>query len=104
MHLSPDDLRTVQRILAFWAPGISVFAYGSRVHGRHVKPFSDLDLCLRGTARVPDRTLGEVRDAFDISGLPMRVDVVDWHELGEEFRALIEPDLEPVPSLTVAPA
>lgn len=100
MHLDPAELREVQRILAFWAPDVPVFAYGSRIHGRNLKPMSDLDLCLRAPAPVPDKVRWKLRDAFDISDLPMRVDITDWHDLSDEFRASIEPDL----TLVSAPA
>lgn len=93
MHLDGPHLQEVKRILAFWAPGIPAFAYGSRIHGRNLKPLSDLDLCLKDVRPVPDKVIWQVRDAFDISDLPMRVDVVDWHNLSEEFRDAIGPDL-----------
>lgn len=101
MHLEAQHLREVRRILSFWATGIPAFAYGSRVHGRNLKPRSDLDLCLKGPAAVPDKVMWQVRDAFEISDLPMRVDVVDWHRLSTEFQTHIALDLTPLsePSL-----
>lgn len=92
----PAQLREVQRIIAFWAPEIDAYAFGSRVHGRALKPTSDLDICLRGSAPVDAKILRQVRDAFEISDLPMRVDVVDWHALSVEFQAAIAADLTPV--------
>jgi hypothetical protein len=47
MHIEPGQLEEARRILAFWAPGIPAYAYGSRAHGRGLKATSDLDLCLR---------------------------------------------------------
>jgi uncharacterized protein len=99
MHLDPGHLREVRRILSFWAPGIPVYAYGSRVHGRNLKPMSDLDLCFKATTPVTDKVMWQVRDAFDVSDLPMRVEIVDWHHLSEEFRAAILPDMTRVEPL-----
>lgn len=96
MHVEPGHLREIERILSFWAPGIPAYAYGSRVHGRNIKPLSDLDICLKAEMPVPDKVRWQVRDAFEISDLPMRVDVVDWHELSAEFRDKIAPDLTPI--------
>lgn len=104
MHLDPDDLHLVQRILSFWAPGIPAFAFGSRVHGRNLKPFSDLDLCLKGAGAVDANTLADVSDAFAASRLPFRVDVVDWYGLAPDFQNAITGDLTPIGSEQLATA
>lgn len=96
MHLTPDDLAFVRKALAFWAPGVPAFAFGSRVHGRNLKTHSDLDICLRDAAPVPLPVIDRLRDAFSLSDLPMRVDLIDWHDLTDDFRAAIEQDLTPL--------
>lgn len=96
MHLSADEIREVRRIITFWAPGVPVYAFGSRVHGRNLKRYSDLDLCLKDKLPVPENIRWKLTDAFTLSDLPMRVDIVDWHELSPDFRNLIEPDLTPL--------
>ena len=96
MHLDPAHLHEIQRILTFWAPGVPAFAYGSRVHGRNLKPLSDVDICLKGETPVSEKLRWQLRDAFDISDLPMRVDLVDWHDLSPEFQARIAGDLEEI--------
>jgi uncharacterized protein len=96
MHIEPAHLEEARRILAFWVPGIPVFAYGSRVHGRGLKRTSDLDLCLKGNERVAPKTIQRVKDAFMLSEIPFRVDVVDWHDLSEDFRRIIGRDMEPL--------
>lgn len=35
-------------------------------------------------------SLGELRQAFDESDLPWKVDLVDWHDIGEDFRRIIK--------------
>jgi predicted nucleotidyltransferase len=96
MRIEPGHLAEVRRILAFWAPGVPVYAYGSRVHGHGFKPSSDLDLCLRGRERVSVQAVQRLKDAFMLSDIPFRVDVVDWHDLGEDFRRIIGKDLTAV--------
>lgn len=96
MHIEPIHLAEAQRILAFWAPGIPAYAYGSRVHGRGLKRTSDLDLCLKGAGRLPIKTVQRVKDAFMLSDIPYRVDVVDWNDLPEDFKAVIGKDLTPL--------
>ena len=38
------------------------------------------------------RTLGKLRDAFEESRLPFRVDVLDWHDISDNFREIIRGD------------
>jgi predicted nucleotidyltransferase len=88
MRLEPHQLEEVRRILAFWSSGIEAYAFGSRVQGRGLKPVSDLDICLKGKGPIPASTLRQVRNAFEISDLPMRVDVVDWNAVAADFNAI----------------
>jgi predicted nucleotidyltransferase len=98
MFLDEPSLRTIRSILRRHVTStIEVLAFGSRAHGRNLKPFSDLDLCLRDRAAVPSAVL-EVLDAdFRNSDLPIKVDVIDWHRVAPAFRDAIAGDLVPFP-------
>jgi hypothetical protein len=67
------------------------------VHGRNLKPFSDLDLCLRGKAEVPSVVLERLDAEFRDSDLVIKVDVIDWHRAAPDFRDAIAKDLVPFP-------
>lgn len=98
MHLDNSACAEVRRILDHnLPPGVQVFAFGSRVHGRNLKLYSDLDLCLRGAAPVPAAILSKLNEAFEDSLLPFKVDLIDWTVISPEFRAAIIADLEPLP-------
>ena len=98
MHLDNANRAEVGRILArHLEPQVKVYAFGSRVHGHNLKPFSDLDLCLRADAPVPAAILSKLNAAFEDSNLPFKVDVVDWNAISPEFRTAIEADLESLP-------
>lgn len=60
MPVTVQELVTVLQILRRHVPGREVRAFGSRTHGRNLKPTSDLDLVVMGT------------------GLPFAVDVLNW--------------------------
>lgn len=70
-------------------PECEVRVFGSRVEGT-AKPHSDLDLAVVGPAPLGWRRLGRLKEACQGSTLSVRVDVMDWHRLGENFRRLIE--------------
>jgi predicted nucleotidyltransferase len=89
IDLTPEALALVQEILAAQVPDAEVLAYGSRVTGTAI-PTSDLDIAVRGAARLSLRSLRTLEEAFEESDLPIQVDVVDWHRLTDSFRAVVE--------------
>ncbi len=92
MHLKPEEQTLVSDILKRHVPEYEVIAFGSRVHGRNLKPFSDLDLAIRPPRFLSTKELAGVRNAFSESDLPFKVDVIDWTEIDENFRKIIEAD------------
>ena len=97
MHLRDQDRRIVLEILARHVPEREVWAFGSRVHGRHLKPFSDLDLVILGGDLPLERYL-RLKGAFTDSDLPIRVDVAVWAALPPSFREVIQREHEVVQS------
>ena len=63
--------------------------FGSRINGT-AKNYSDLDLVVVGPAELDDDTLRRLREAFEESDLPFRVDVLDWRAVSPSFRTVIE--------------
>ena len=57
-----------------------VWCFGSRVHGRGLKRFSDLDLALWDEEDLRAE-LGKLWDAFEASDLPIKVDLSEWNQL-----------------------
>ena len=90
IDLNPHHLDTVRAILAEHVPDCEVMAFGSRpawtAHER-----SDLDLALDCGGRAGGGAIARLREAFEESDLPIRVDVLDWHAIADSFRELIAP-------------
>ena len=91
LDLNPEWLAIILRILAVHLPGVEVVAYGSRMAGTS-HAGSDLDLVVRNPQNplLPMRNLGDVRDAFSESNLPILVDIQDWARIPNSFRKEIE--------------
>ena len=89
IDLTPDDRGLVLRILKRFVPDAEIRAFGSRVTGTS-KPWSDLDIAIVASAPVGLRLMAEIRDAFEESSLPFRVDLLDWNEISQSFRQAIE--------------
>jgi uncharacterized protein len=65
----PRDLERVRSILQEHLPGYEVRAFGSRVHGRTLKKFSDLDLAVITETPLGTLPVIELKDAFTESDL-----------------------------------
>lgn len=91
IDLNPYHLEIVTQILVEHVPDCEVRAFGSRATWTS-KDYSDLDLAIVSDKPLKWRTLGKLRDAFEESYLPMRVDVLDWHDISDKFREMIRED------------
>ena len=96
MKLNPQETAIVQHILATTIPEYEVYAFGSRVHGRGLKPFSDIDLAVIATSPLASHRLGELREKFSEADLPYKVDVVDYASASQRFRDIIQQEYEVV--------
>jgi predicted nucleotidyltransferase len=93
INVSAEHLETIKRILAEFAGGREVRAFGSRINGT-AKDHSDLDLAVVGRDRMERRTKVLLKEAFEESDLPFRVDVIDYNAISEEFRAIVDKKYE----------
>ena len=91
IDLNPSYLATVERILGEHVPECEVRAFGSRATWT-AKDYSDLDLAVVGKGPLDRRTLGSLKESFEESNLPMRVDVLDWHSISKGFQREIGRD------------
>ena len=88
IDLNPNHLETVKGILAEHAPHCEARAFGSRATWT-AKDYSDLDLAVVGEGPLDLGSLGRLKEAFEESDLPIRVDVLDWHGISESFQKVI---------------
>ena len=93
IDLSPRYLSTVLDLLREHVPDCDVRAFGSRVTWT-ANEHSDLDLTICGTTPLSPLVLQRLKEAFDESDLPIRVDLLDWHRLSKKFRALVHQSSE----------
>jgi uncharacterized protein len=78
--LTPAHAHAVRAIIDSVLPGAQVRIFGSRATGR-ARPFSDLDLLLLEPVRLSWAQRADLRDRFEASDLPFRVDVVEAEAL-----------------------
>ena len=80
IELKTSELDLVRKILADMIPNLEGWAFGSRVHGRQLKEFSDLDLVVF-TQKCQLLDLGVLRENLTDSDLPFTVDFSSWTQL-----------------------
>ncbi|GHV85651.1 hypothetical protein AGMMS50230_12590 [Spirochaetia bacterium] len=91
--VSEADFKTIQEIIARYAAGCEVHAFGSRYKWTS-NDYSDLDLAFVGDKKLSLARIGKIREAFEESALPFRVDVLDWNGISKEFQAIINQGYE----------
>ena len=89
ISLTQKQLNTVRHILTEYVPDSEVRAFGSRVDGK-MKSYSDLDLAIIGTHPIDGDVMRLLREAFQESDLPFRIDVLDWNAISDSFKRVIE--------------
>lgn len=96
LQLTPEEIEAVRAILRQCLPdGVAVRAFGSRATGK-AKPWSDLDLSFEAKEALPLSVMALLREDFDESALPWKVDLVDYRTVSAEFAAIIDRDGVPL--------
>lgn len=89
IEVTSAHLQIVLNILERLAPEYEARVFGSR-YTHTSKKYSDLDIVLVGKEKLDWRKLAKIKEAFEESTLPYRVDVLDWESTSLEFRKVIE--------------
>ncbi len=88
-----EHLKLIKEILSHHIPNYEVRAFGSRVSGGS-RPYSDLDLALVGKEQISQKLYYQLKNIFEESTLPFRVDLLDWHRISDDFRQIIEQEFQ----------
>ena len=88
IDITAEQRKTVLALLARHLPNTTACVYGSRVKWTS-RPESDLDLVVFAKPEQ-ERRVSDLREAFEESNLPFRVDLFVWDAVPEQFRKQIE--------------
>ena len=89
IDISPENWRIVRDILQRYVPDREVWAFGSRAKWT-AKEFSDLDIAIIGDKPLSIALTADLREAFQESALPFKVDIVDWVNITPSFQQVIQ--------------
>ena len=85
LAFTSTELQIIRHLLKQYLPDTTVWVYGSRVNG-NAQPASDLDLVAFTEQSL---AISELREAFEESNLPYRVDLFTWEQMPEIFKETI---------------
>ena len=88
IDITAEQRKTVLALLARHLPNTTAWVYASRVKWT-ARPESDLDLVVFATPEQAGR-VSDLREAFEESNLPFRVDLFVWDTVPQQFRKAIE--------------
>ena len=89
IDISPENWQIVREILQRYVPDREVWAFGSRAKWA-AKEFSGLDLAIIGDTPLSIALTADLREAFQESALPFKIDIVDWASITPSFRQVIQ--------------
>ena len=89
IDISPENWQIVRDILQRYVPDREVWAFGSRAKWT-AKEFSDLDIAIIGDKPLSIALTADLREAFQESALPFKIDIVDWANITPSFRQVIQ--------------
>lgn len=88
IDITTAQRKTILSMLERYLPDVQVWVYGSRANGRS-KPTSDLDMVVFASPEQ-SRQVFELKEAFEESTLPFRVDLFVWDEIPDSFKTNIK--------------
>ena len=88
IDITAGQRKTVLSLLEKHLPNTTAWVYGSRAKWT-ARPQSDLDMVVFATPEQNSRVF-DLREAFEESNLPFRVDLFVWDDVPERFRKRIE--------------
>lgn len=89
IDVARHHLFSIKQILQKHLPEIEIKAFGSRVSGK-AKPYSDLDLVIMGNQKVDPHVLAQLKEDFEESDIPFRVEILDGCDITDDFKKSIE--------------
>jgi type I restriction enzyme S subunit len=96
LDIAEEHVRIVRDILNAHLPeGTQIWAFGSRATWR-ARPNSDLDVAIDAGRSLTLDERAILAEALSDSDLPYRIDIVDWHAIGERFRRHIAAERVPL--------
>ena len=89
ISVSSEEFEIIKNILHSYIKKGKVYAFGSRYKNNN-KKFSDFDIAIDTGEKLSFEFLNILKDAFEESDLPYRVDIIDYNNISDKFKKIID--------------
>ena len=89
ISVSSKEFEIIKNILNSYIKKGKVYAFGSRYKNNNRK-FSDFDIAIDMGEKLSFEFLNILKDAFEESDLPYRVDIIDYNNISDKFKKIID--------------
>lgn len=86
---SSEEFEIIINILKAHIKKGKVYAFGSRYKNNNRK-FSDFDIAIDTGEKLSFEFLNILKDAFEESDLPYRVDIIDYNNISDKFKKIVD--------------
>ena len=86
---SSEEFEIIIKILNAHIKKGKVYAFGSRYKNNNRK-FSDFDIAIDTGEKLSFEFLNLLKDAFEESDLPYRVDIIDYNNISDKFKKIVD--------------
>ena len=89
ISVSSNEFDIIINILNTYIKKGKVYAFGSRYKNNNRK-FSDFDIAIDIGEKLSFEFLTSLKDAFEESDLPYRVDIIDYNNISDKFKKIVD--------------
>lgn len=93
IDLNEKHIEIIKNIIKKHLPNTSVWVFGSRIKGT-AKKYSDIDLVIVKNQKIDRKILYELAEEFEESDLPIRVEILDYCRISDNFKKIINKQYE----------
>ena len=88
MSITEKQKQTIINLIVALQPHVKIYLFGSQATGTQVRG-SDVDIALDAGYPMKSADVGEIRDVLNETNMPYKFDVVDFHLVSEDMKAMI---------------
>ena len=86
---SSEEFEIIIKILNAHIKKGKVYAFGSRYKNNNRK-YSDFDIAIDTGEKLSFEFLNILKEAFEESDLPYRVDIIDYNNISDKFKKIVD--------------
>lgn len=83
--IDKETQKKIVDLISALVPNAQIILFGSRSRGT-ASTVSDIDIALKTSAKLPSRTVAEVKNILEASNIIFKIDVVDFNNVSQDMK------------------